>query len=104
MGRCREELLAAGAEVVDAGTYDFPLFNECAESGSAIVGAGVWAGAHPSLVSVPLERDRWADCAILYPLEPTEPIRRFVRALKAVCADWRVREPVKPSSLLGFLY
>lgn len=93
----REELLSAGAEVVDVTTYDFPLFNECAESGGAIVSAGAWAGAHPSLTSVPLERERLAECAMLYPLDPAEPVRRFVEALRAGCAPSSRLRPMPPS-------
>lgn len=78
----REELLEAGAKVVDVETYDFSLFNECAESGGAIVSAGAWAGVHPALISVPLERKRQAACAMLYPLEPTDTVWRFVRLME----------------------
>lgn len=82
MDEIREELLSAGAKVIDVDTYDFALFNECAEAGGVLVSAGAWASAHPALVTIPLERERKAECAMLYPLDPNEPVLRFVRLME----------------------
>ena len=81
----REELLAVpGVEVVDVDDYDLALFNEVAERGGALVTSGAWSGLHPMLVTVPLAQRRLAACALLYPLDPTPSVERFLDAYRSV--------------------
>lgn len=87
MDELREELLSLGVKVTDVDTYDFALFNECAEAGGALVSAGAWASAHPALVTVPLSRERRAECAMLYPRNPTDSVLRFVRLMGEIYHD-----------------
>lgn len=77
-------LEAAGARIVPVDRYDLGTFNEVAEEGGAILTCGAWSGLHPSLATVPLALDLEAPCALLYPLDPSPAVQRFVNALEHV--------------------
>lgn len=68
-------------DAIDVSTYTLSLYNECAESGGAIVTSGAWSGQHPALTTVPLSEEIIAPCVMLYPNEPSSAVRRFADAL-----------------------
>lgn len=78
------ELRGAGAHVEEVADYTLGLFNECAGSGGALVTSGAWSGLHPMLTTVPLAEERLSPCALLYPLDPSPAVKRFVAALARV--------------------
>lgn len=82
----REELLAAGVEVVDADHYDLDVFNEIAESSDVALTSGVWQGIHPMMTTVPLAKEHLARCVLLYAADPTPAVTRFVEAYEQVLA------------------
>lgn len=75
------------ARIIDVDDYDLDLFNECAETGGALITSGAWSGMHPMFVTVPLREERRAACTVLYPLEPVPAVERFVDALRRVAGD-----------------
>lgn len=84
MDALRDDMVAQGIAVIDVERYDLGLFNECAESGGVLVTCGAWSGLHPNLVTVPLADPREAECALLYPLEPSPAVEAFVEAYRNV--------------------
>ena len=84
MDALRDDMEAQGIAVIDVERYDLGLFNECAEDGGALVTCGAWSGLHPNLVTVPLASPREAECALLYPLEPSPAVEAFVEAYRNV--------------------
>ena len=87
MDALRDDMAARGIVVIDVEHYDLGLFNECAEDGGVLVTCGAWSGLHPNLVTVPLADPREAECALLYPLEPSPAVDAFVEAYQRVLDD-----------------
>lgn len=62
--------------------YDISVFNRCAQTGNLLLTLDCWQDVHPALVSVPVEWDYSVPYGLLYALEPTEEVLRFVEAVR----------------------
>jgi hypothetical protein len=62
--------------------YDISVFNHCAESNKVLLLTECWKDVHPSLVAIPVEWDYSIPYGLLYSLNPTESVRRFVAVVK----------------------
>lgn len=63
--------------------YDISVFNRCAQTGNVLLILDCWQEVHPALVSIPVDWDYSLPYGLLYALEPTEDVARFVRAVQA---------------------
>lgn len=84
---CRELRTHGTTTVTTVDDYTLELFNECADTGGALITSGAWSGLHPMLITVPLAQERLAPCVLLYPLHPAPAVQRFVVALEKVCSE-----------------
>ena len=66
--------------------YDISVFNRCAETGNVLLILDCWQDVHPALVSIPVEWEYSSPYGLLYALDPSEGVSRFVEAVrKAYC-------------------
>ena len=62
--------------------YDIGVFNRCVQTKSAMLTIECWKDVHPSLVTIPVEWDHSIPYGLLYPLDPSEEIRRVVECVR----------------------
>lgn len=63
--------------------YDISVFNRCAQTGNVLLILDCWQEVHPALVSIPVDWDYSLPYGLLYALEPTEEVARFIRAVQS---------------------
>lgn len=66
--------------------YDMSVFNRCVETGNVLLTLDCWQDVHPALVSLPVhwDEDYEMPYGLLYALEPSPEVERFVRAAEEV--------------------
>lgn len=64
--------------------YDISVFNRCAQTGNVLLILDCWQEVHPALVGIPVDWDYSLPYGLLYALEPTEPVARFVEAVREI--------------------
>lgn len=62
--------------------YDMSVFNQCAETGKVLLTIECWQEVHPGLVSIPVNWDYSIPYGLLYSLDASEDVLRFVEAVK----------------------
>lgn len=62
--------------------YDMSVFNQCAETGKVLLTIECWQDVHPVLVSIPVNWDYSIPYGLLYSLDASEDVLRFVEAVK----------------------
>lgn len=62
--------------------YDMSVFNQCAETGNVLLTIECWQDVHPGLVSIPVNWDYSIPYGLLYSLDASEDVLRFVEAVK----------------------
>lgn len=62
--------------------YDISVFNRCARTGNVLLILGCWREVHPALVSIPVDWEYSLPYGLLYALEPSKPVARFVEAVE----------------------
>lgn len=62
--------------------YDISVFNRCAQTGNVLLILDCWQEVHPALVSIPVDWDYSLPYGLLYALEPSEAVARFVDAVR----------------------
>ncbi|MBD5129456.1 MAG: LysR family transcriptional regulator [Ruminococcaceae bacterium] len=62
--------------------YDLSVFNRCAETGNVLLTIECWRDVHPGVVTIPVNWDYTIPYGLLYSLEPSENVRRFIEAAK----------------------
>lgn len=62
--------------------YDISVFNRCAQTGNVLLILDCWKEVHPALVSIPVDWDYSLPYGLLYALEPSEAVARFVEAVR----------------------
>lgn len=62
--------------------YDISVFNRCAQTGNVLLILDCWQEVHPALVSIPVDWDYSLPYGLLYALEPSKPVARFVEAVE----------------------
>ena len=60
--------------------YDISVFNRCAETGNVLLILDCWQDVHPALVSIPVDWEYSSPYGLLYALDPSEGVSRFVEA------------------------
>ena len=66
--------------------YDISVFNRCAETGNALLTLECWQDVHPALVTLPVNWDYAIPYGLIYALEPSEDVKRFVQAVTRIRA------------------
>ena len=82
MDEMRADAVAHGVRVVDAPSfYTLDTFNEAARSGILMETLDAWKGAHPGMVSLPMDWDYSMPYGVVYAKDAPAHVERFVRAL-----------------------
>ncbi len=58
--------------------YDISVFNRCAETENILLTTECWQDVHPALVTIPVNWDYSIPYGLLYALDPSEDVKRFV--------------------------
>ena len=80
----RDELLRShpSIRIIDFdGYYDVSAFNLCEQQGYLMETLDIWAGFHPSLVTIPVKWDYKMPYGILYAKNPSKPVKAFIDAI-----------------------
>ena len=64
--------------------YDLEVFNRCAQTRHPLMTLDCWAEVHPSLVTLPVDWDFTIPCGLLYQLDPSPDVARFVELAQAL--------------------
>lgn len=62
--------------------YDLSVFNRCVETGNVLLTIECWRDIHPGLVTVPVNWDYSIPYGLMYSLEPSENVSRFIGAAR----------------------
>lgn len=62
--------------------YDMSVFNQCAETGKVLLTIECWQEVHPGLVSIPVNWDYSIPYGLLYSLDASKDVHRFVEVVK----------------------
>ncbi len=64
--------------------YDLSVFNRCVKTGNVLLTIECWRDVHPGIVTIPVNWDYTIPYGLLYSLEPSENVRRFLDAAKTL--------------------
>lgn len=64
--------------------YDLSVFNRCAQTGNVLLTIECWQEVHPGLVSIPMNWDYSIPYGLLYSLNASEDVLRFVKTVEAM--------------------
>lgn len=59
--------------------YDLSVFNRCAETGNVLLTTECWKDVHPGLVSIPVNWDYSIPYGLLYSLNASDDVIKFIR-------------------------
>ncbi len=65
--------------------YDISVFNRSAETGKVLLTIECWQDVHPALVTIPVNWDYSIPYGLLYSLNASCDVQRFVDTVKRVC-------------------
>ena len=68
--------------VVDFDIYSLDIFNQCENSNDILMAVENWKDVHPLLKVIPVEWKYTIPFGILYSLEPTDLVKRFLKAMQ----------------------
>ena len=69
-------------QVVDFDLYSMEIFNQCENSNGILMAVENWKEAHPLRKIIPVEWKYTIPYGILYSTEPSELVKRFLKAIK----------------------
>ena len=69
-------------QLVDFDIYSMEIFNQCENSNEVLMAVENWKDAHPLLKIIPVEWKYTIPYGILYSTEPTDLVKRFLKAIK----------------------
>lgn len=70
--------------VVDFDIYSMEIFNQCENSNDILMAVENWRDAHPLLKIIPVEWKYTIPYGILYSTEPSDLVKRFLKAMKKI--------------------
>lgn len=62
--------------------YDISVFNCCVETRNVLLILECWKDVHPALVTIPVNWNYSSPYGLLYALEPTEDVVKFINVVK----------------------
>lgn len=69
-------------QVVDFDIYSMEIFNQCENSNEILMAVENWKDAHPLLKIIPVEWKYTIPFGILYSTDPSDLVKRFLKAIK----------------------
>ena len=80
----REELLEHDPQIhmVDFDFYSVEVFNRCENSNDILLAVSNWESVHPLMKIIPVEWDYSIPFGLLYALEPSEKVKRLLKAMQ----------------------
>ncbi|HJB14662.1 MAG TPA: LysR family transcriptional regulator [Candidatus Blautia excrementipullorum] len=69
-------------QVVDFDIYSMEIFNQCENSNAILMAVENWKGVHPLLKIIPVEWKYTIPYGVLYATEPSNLVKRFLKAIK----------------------
>lgn len=66
--------------IVDFDFYNIDVFNRCENSDDLLLAISGWANVHPLLKVIPVEWDFSIPFGLLHSREPSETVKRFLKA------------------------
>lgn len=69
-------------QVVDFDIYSMEIFNQCENSNAILMAVENWKGVHPLLKIIPVEWKYTIPYGVLYAIEPSNLVKRFLKAIK----------------------
>lgn len=69
-------------QIDETSYYDIDVFNRCEQNGGVMLTLDAWSEVHPSFVTIPANWDCTIPYGILYPLNPSDDIIRFLEAIR----------------------
>lgn len=69
-------------EIVDFDIYSMDILNRCENGNEILMAVENWKDAHPLLKIIPVEWKYTIPYGILYSMEPSELVKRFLKAIK----------------------
>ena len=67
-------------EIQEFDFYSMEIFNRCENSKDILMAVSCWKGVHPLLKILPVDWDYSIPYGLLHAPEPSEPVRKFLRA------------------------
>ena len=64
--------------------YDLSVFNRCEQTGNVLLTIECWKDVHPGLVTIPVNWDYSIAYGLLYSLDASKDVLRFVKTVKAL--------------------
>lgn len=82
----RDDLLKyhSRINIIDFQFYDIDIFNYCESSGNLLMAIGNWRNIHPLLKVIPVNWDYTIPFGIMYSLEPSKDVKKFIKNIKKV--------------------
>ena len=73
--------------IVDFDFYDMNIFNRCEREKNVLLVIQSWNCVHPMLKVIPVEWDHSIPFGVLYATEPSDTVKQFLDAVKAVIKE-----------------
>lgn len=67
--------------------YDMSVFNRCIEQGNVLLTLECWQDVHPALISIPVNWEYSCPYGLMYSLNPTAEVKKFVDTVKSQVID-----------------
>lgn len=79
-----EDLLEHDPQIhtVDFDFYSVKVFNRCENSNDVLLAVSNWESVHPLMKIIPVEWDYGIPFGLLYALEPSEKVKRLLKAMQ----------------------
>jgi len=68
----------------DVPSYDLTVFNQCEIMNGLLITISTWAELHPSLVTIPCSWDFSVPYGIVYSLQPSKGVEKYIEAMKTL--------------------
>ena len=64
--------------------YDNSVFNRCVETIKVLLVLECWQDIHPALISIPVEWEYSSPYGLLYAMNPTDSVKKFVNKVQEI--------------------
>lgn len=77
-------------EIMNVPAYDIDTFNLCNSINGIMISVDLWNKVHPLLVNVPLDTEFTVPYGLIYPLNPSKKVKKFVESFKKELENTRL--------------
>ena len=78
--------------IIDFDFYNMNVFNRCENSNDVLLAIPGWANVHPLLKVIPVEWEHSIPYGLLHAKEPSETVKKFLKAAEAVTKEMKKKE------------